>query len=119
MMIRLLIATILTLFTTFDVKGEGDAIDKISGIWLTEPYLSQMGNIALRYDFKSNNECIIFMTFLDAKIPELIDKAFCEFKDDTLAIKNKNGVFFHTYTLRDGILTIKEKSGETYRLKRK
>jgi hypothetical protein len=46
------------------------------------------------------------------------EKGICEFKEDKLIIRNRNGVFVNTYTLFNNILTITEKNGDTYKLQK-
>lgn len=89
------------------------------GTWETEPYLSQLGTVITKFYFKENKECSMSIRFLDAKLNEIEQNGFCNFNDRELEIKNKNGVFINTYTFINGILTITEKNGDTYKLKRK
>ncbi len=80
---------------------------------------AQLGTLITKFNFKDNNECIMSIKFLDAKLGEMQEKGFCYFKEGELRLENRNGVFTNTYTFLNGILTITEKNGDTYKLIRK
>lgn len=110
---------LLLVFQGTKVQGSDNFSENLFGIWETEPSTSQLGTIITKYNFKDNDECVVSVKFLDAKLNEIEEKGFCKFKRGKLIITNRNGVFKNTYSFSNGILTITEKNGDTYKLKRK
>lgn len=98
--------------------GSEQSFSTFHGTWKTEPYLSQMGRVITGFTFENNDECTVTIKLLDTTLDEMKEKGICEFKEDKLIIRNRNGVFVNTYTLFNNILTITEKNGDTYKLQR-
>ena len=113
------LVALMLAFQATNIQSSEISFDNLLGIWETEPYLSQLGVVVTQFYFKDNNECTISINFLNAKLNEIAEKGFYEFKEGELIIRKRNRDFFHTYTLIKGILTITEKNGDTYILKRK
>lgn len=108
----------LLIFQAQLVLAVDDLNDEFRGTWETAPYLSQLGRVITKYTFKENGGCAVSMRFLDAKIREFEEVGSCRFEDGKLTLKNRNGLFVNTYVFSNDVLTITEKNGDSYNLKR-